>query len=77
MTIPEFGPGDEVMLVCPAGAPPFPEGPARVVACTYFNPQNELSAYVVQYDDGRLESVDGVEMILYDAWAEWMKRNAN
>ena len=65
------------MLVCPAGAPPFPQGPVTVINCVYFDPITEISAYVVLHGDGRCEPVDGVEMVSYTSWAEWMKQNAN
>lgn len=74
---PEFGPGDVVMVMCPAGPPPFPDGPALVKACTRFDPNTEESMYVLEFDGGRIELVDGVEIVSLDAWVDWMQRNAN
>lgn len=74
---PEFGPGDSVMIVCPCGAPPWPEGPVDVRTCVAFDTTTEESAYVVEYPNGRLAVVDGVELVRTEAWVDWMKRNAN
>lgn len=74
---PEFGPGDSVMILCPAGPPPFPEGPANVYSCLTFNATTEEATYVVDFPNGRREIVDGVELVGFNAWCEWMKVHAN
>lgn len=72
---PEFICGDQAMIVSPVGDPPWPDGPVLVLGCV-LNTPNE-AAYVVQFPCGRQEAVDGVELVPFDSWVEWMRRHAN
>lgn len=72
---PEFIRGDQCMIVSPVGEPPWPEGPVLVIGCVLSTDYE--AAYVIQHASGHQEAVDGVELVLFDQWVDWMRRYAN
>ncbi len=67
-----FEPGDEVMLVCPAGDHPT-EGPCKVIAVVPVSPD---TIYVVETADG-LREASGVEMVAVADYQAWFRRTCN
>ena len=67
-----FEPGDQVMLVCPAGDHPT-EGPCKVIAVV---PVSPCTIYVVETADG-LREASGVEMVAVADYQAWFRRTCN
>lgn len=77
LTEPEYVPGDLVMILSPAGPPPWPDGPCTVLHCTHFDENTCDSTYVVMHPNGRVEQVEGIELDSFENWVDWMRRHAN
>jgi hypothetical protein len=77
LNVPEFNPGDRVIIQAPDGNPPWPSGPVEVVACVFFDPDTCVGEYVVEHPSGLREKIHGAELLSLDEKLTNMQRYAN